>query len=42
MATSPICLLRWLEPREYRETKAALKNFADDVNIEHVDVQTKA
>src|SRR5258708_21060629 len=41
MATSPICLLQWLEPGEYQETKAALKNFSAEVNIEHFDVQTK-
>jgi hypothetical protein len=40
MATSPICLLQWLEPGEYRETQAALDDFAGKVNIEHADVRT--
>jgi hypothetical protein len=41
MSASPICLLQWLKPGEYRETRAALSAFATKVNIEHADVRTK-
>jgi hypothetical protein len=39
--SKPILLVQWLKPIEYRETRAALAEFAKSVNIDHADVQTK-
>jgi hypothetical protein len=41
MASSPICLLQWLRPGEYREIRASLQKFAAEINIKHSDVQTE-
>jgi hypothetical protein len=41
MTDSPICLIQWLEANEYRETRCALKTFAQEVNIYHADVLRK-
>jgi hypothetical protein len=42
MQSPPISLIQWLKPGEYRETREALISFADEVNIYHADVLTKA
>jgi hypothetical protein len=41
MTASPISLIQWLEPNEYRETRDALNAFEHVVNIYHADVLTK-
>jgi hypothetical protein len=41
MPISPIALIQWLKPNEYRETKVALAKFAGEVNMYHSDVLTK-
>jgi len=38
---SPVCLLQWLPPNEYRETSTALDLFADQIHISHYDVDSK-
>jgi hypothetical protein len=42
MPSSPISLIQWLKSDEYHETQVALATFADEVNIYHRDVLTKA
>jgi hypothetical protein len=42
MPTQPISLIQWLEADEDREAQAALKSYAEEVNIYHADVLTKA
>jgi hypothetical protein len=41
MDASPISLVQWLKPGEYRETEVALRDFANEVSIYHADVLTK-
>jgi hypothetical protein len=41
MTASPISLIQWLEPDEYREAQDALNAFEHEVNIYHADVLTK-
>jgi len=41
MAASPISLVQWLKPGEYRETEVALRDFTNEVSIYHADVLTK-
>jgi hypothetical protein len=40
-ASSPISLIQWLKAHEYRETKAALASYAEEVKIYCTDVSTK-
>jgi len=38
---NPVCLLQWLGPDEYHETRTALDLFADQIDISHYNVSSK-
>lgn len=41
MTVTPISLIQWLRPNEYRETRDAFDEFAHEAEIYHADVLTK-